>query len=67
VTEEQARGLIGLGHRLVGGLPAPFLALLGVVAILVVSLFLHLNAQLDARERVLLKLLDSCVPHSSPS
>ena len=64
MTEEQAKGILGLGHKLIGGLPAPFLALLAVVAVLVISLFLHLNAQLDARERVLLKLLDSCVPHA---
>ena len=61
MTDEQARGLFGLGSKLVGGLPAQFLALALVNIVLLGGLFWHLNAQLDARERVLAQIVAACV------
>jgi Tfp pilus assembly protein PilO len=59
---EQEHGLVGLGGKLIGSLPGQFLALLAVVAVLVLGLFWHLDNQLDARERVLEKMIAGCLP-----
>jgi hypothetical protein len=60
VTEEDARGLIGLGRKALDTLPAQFLALL-VVNLLVVGGFVwHMDSQLQARERVLVRLIETC-------
>jgi hypothetical protein len=59
VTEEDARGLVGLGRKALE-LPAQFLALL-VVNILIVGGFVwHMDSQLQARERVLIRLIETC-------
>jgi hypothetical protein len=60
MTDEEAKGIIGLGRQLINGLPAPFLALLAVNVVVVGGLFWHMGNQLDARERVLLKLVENC-------
>jgi hypothetical protein len=60
VTEEDARGLVGLGRQALHALPAQFLALL-VVNILIVGGFVwHMDSQLQARERVLIRLIETC-------
>jgi hypothetical protein len=60
MTEEETKGLVGLGSKLIGGLPAQFLALLVINLVVVGGLFWHLGNQLDARERVLIKLVETC-------
>jgi hypothetical protein len=49
-----------LGKHLIQGLPAQFLALLVINVVILGGLFWHMGDQLDARERVLLKLVESC-------
>jgi hypothetical protein len=60
LTDEEAKGLVGLGSKLVGGLPAQFLALLMINLVVVGGLYWHMGDQLDARERVLMKLVETC-------
>jgi hypothetical protein len=60
MTEEETKGLVGLGSKLIGGLPAQFLALLLVNVLVVGGLIWHMDSQLDARERVLIKLIETC-------
>jgi hypothetical protein len=60
VTEEQANNLLGLGNKLVTSLPAQFLALALINLVIVGGLFWHLGAQLEARERVLVALIENC-------
>ena len=61
LTEEQAHGIIGLGSKLVGSLPAQFLSLALVNLVIVGGLFWHLDSQLAARERVLAQLVSACI------
>jgi hypothetical protein len=67
VTEQEAHGLAGVASRVVGSLPGQFLALLLVVAVIVGGLFWHLDNQLDARERVLEKMIAGCMPQHGGS
>lgn len=60
MTEGEAKGLIGLSSKLVGALPAQFLLLLLINVILIGGFLWHMNSQLDARERVLIKLVETC-------
>jgi hypothetical protein len=60
MTEAEAKGVIGLSKQLVAGLPAQFLALLLINLVVVGGLFWHMDSQLDARERVLIKLVETC-------
>lgn len=60
MTDEETKSLVGLGGKLVSGLPAQFLALLAVNVLLVGGMFWHLESQLQARERVLMKLVENC-------
>jgi hypothetical protein len=60
MTKTEAKGLLGLGKSLVTGLPGQFLALLLINLVIVGGLFWHMGDQLDARERVLLKLVETC-------
>jgi hypothetical protein len=61
MTQDEARGIAGLGHRLIRSLPAQFLALLVIVCVIVLGLFWHLDNQLDARERILAKMVEGCM------
>ena len=60
MTEEETKGLLGIGRQLVAGLPAQFLALVLVNVLLIGGWLWHMDSQLAARERVLLKLVESC-------
>lgn len=60
MTDEEAKGVIGLGRQLILGLPAQFLALLAINLVIVGGLFWHMDTQLEARERVLVKLIETC-------
>ena len=60
MTEEESKGLLGIGRQMVAGLPAQFLALLLINLLLVGGWLWHMDNQLEARERVLLKLVESC-------
>jgi hypothetical protein len=60
MTAEEAHGLIGLGRQLLAALPAQFLALLVVNLVVVGGLMWHMDSQLEARERVLIKLIENC-------
>lgn len=60
MTDEETRGLVGLGKQLLMGLPAQFLALMLVNVVLVGGLFWHLDSQLESRERVLMKMVETC-------
>jgi hypothetical protein len=60
VTDEEAKGIVGLGKQLITGLPAQFLALVVINLVVVGGLFWHMDNQLEARERVLMKLVESC-------
>jgi hypothetical protein len=64
MTEEQTSGLIGLGQKIIGVLPAQFLALLLVNIIVVGVMVWHLDNASDARERVLKQLISSCYGRS---
>jgi len=60
VTEEETKSVLGLGGKLIGGLPAQFLALAIVNVVVLGGLFWHLESQLESRERVLLKMVETC-------
>jgi hypothetical protein len=60
VTEGEAKGLIGLSSKLLSALPAQFILLLLINVLLVGGFVWHMDKQLDARERVLMKLVESC-------
>lgn len=60
MTTEETQGLVGLGSKLISGLPGQFLALLVINLVVVGGLFWHLGDQLDARERILAKLVENC-------
>jgi hypothetical protein len=60
MTEEEQRGLIGLGNKVVGALPAGMLAVVLINALVVIGLFWHLESQLAARSAVLIELIKQC-------
>ena len=60
MTEEQANGLLGLAGKLTTSLPAQFLALLLLNLLVVGGLLWIEDRRADAREHVLIKLLDTC-------
>jgi hypothetical protein len=60
VTEGEAKGLIGLGNKLLTALPAQFILLLLVNVLLVGGFVWHMDKQLDARERVLMEIIKTC-------
>lgn len=60
MTEGEAKGLIGLSSKLLSALPAQFILLLLINVLLVGGFVWHMDKQLDARERVLMKLVESC-------
>ena len=57
MTNEQANGII---TKLIGALPAQFIALIVVNIVIVGVFFYHMESQLDARENVLIELIKSC-------
>jgi hypothetical protein len=61
MTDEQATGLIGLGQKVIGALPAQFLALLVINVALVGGLLWHLDSVAVQRERVLTLLVNNCL------
>lgn len=60
MTEEQANGLLGLAGKLSASLPAQFLALLLINLVIVGSVVWLEDQRNEAREHVLIKLLDTC-------
>jgi len=60
VTEEETKSVLGLGGKLIAGLPAQFLALMVLNLVVVGGFVWHMDSQLDARERVLIKLIETC-------
>jgi hypothetical protein len=60
VTEEETKSVLGLGSKLITGLPAQFLALVVINVIVLGGLFWHLDSQLESRERVLIKMVETC-------
>jgi hypothetical protein len=60
MTEAEAKGIVGLSKQLVTALPAQFLLLLLINILLVGGFIWHMDSQLDARERVLIKLVETC-------
>jgi hypothetical protein len=60
MTEAEAKGIVGLSKQLVTALPAQFLLLLLINILLVGGFVWHMDSQLDARERVLIKLVETC-------
>jgi hypothetical protein len=60
VTEEETKTVLGLGSKLITGLPAQFLALVVINVIVLGGLFWHLDSQLESRERVLMKMVETC-------
>jgi hypothetical protein len=60
MTEEESKSVLGLGGKLVAALPSQFLALMLVNVVIVGGLFWHMDSQLEARERVLMKLVETC-------
>ena len=60
MTEEETKSVLGLGGKLIGGLPAQFLALAIVNVVGLGGLFWHLESQLESRERVLVKMVETC-------
>jgi hypothetical protein len=64
MTDEQANTLLGLGQKLVGALPAQFLALLLVNIVVIGGMVWHLDNVSAQRERVLAQLITGCVQHA---
>jgi hypothetical protein len=60
MTEAEAKGIVGLSKQLVTALPAQFLLVLLINILLVGGFIWHMDSQLDARERVLIKLVETC-------
>ena len=60
MTEEETKSIVGLGGRLITGLPAQFLALIAINLLMVGGLVWHMDSQLAARERVLIRLIETC-------
>ena len=60
MTEEETKSVLGLGSKLITGLPAQFLALVVINVIVLGGLFWHLDSQLESRERVLMKMVETC-------
>jgi hypothetical protein len=60
MTEAEAKGIVGLSRQIVAALPAQFLLLLLINILLVGGFVWHMDSQLDARERVLIKLVETC-------
>jgi hypothetical protein len=60
VTDEETKTVLGLGSKLITGLPAQFLALVVINVIVLGGLFWHLDSQLESRERVLMKMVETC-------
>lgn len=65
MTDEQHAGIIGavqsVGGKLIGGLPAQFLALLAINVVFILGLLWFLNAQSAGRERVLAQIVTACL------
>lgn len=59
MTEEE-RGLVGLGSKLIGALPAGMLAVVLINAMVVLGLFWHMESQLRSRTAVLVELIKTC-------
>lgn len=58
---EAEHGVIGLGNKLIGSLPAQFLLLALMNVIFICGLLWFLNNRDDARERMLTPILAACV------
>lgn len=61
MTEQEQRGLIGLGQTVVSSLPAQFLVLVLITACFNLGLIWFLNQQDQARERLLGPIVTSCM------
>jgi hypothetical protein len=55
---------VKLGRQLIAVLPAQFLAMLLLNVLIVGGFVWHMDSQLEARERVLIKLIETCGGHS---
>jgi hypothetical protein len=51
---------VKLGRQLIAVLPAQFLAMLLLNVLIVGGFVWHMDTQLQARERVLIKLIETC-------
>jgi hypothetical protein len=65
VTEEQ-RGISGLATKVIGSLPAQFLMLILINMMFIGGLIWFLDRRDDARERMLIPILASCLKGGAP-
>ena len=61
MTEEESKGLVGLGGKLIAGLPAQFLALVVINVLFLGGLFWFIDARANHTAEVLNQLLSACL------
>ena len=64
MTEEETKGLVGLGGKLIAGLPAQFLALIVVNLVFMGAFIWYVDARSRHSVDVIQQLLSSCLQQS---
>ena len=65
MTNEERHGIVGLGNKLIGSLPAQFLMLAIINMVFIGSLVWFLDRRDSARERLLTPILAACLERNN--